>query len=385
MSTPNVNITGEVVVWARQRLGVSVEDIAGAIGMDTDTLASWEKGVTEPTFRQAHRLAHVLKIPFGYLFLSERPTDSPPLPDLRTVGGAQPQSTPDLIDVLNDVLRKQHWYSEFLAENGAEPLAFVGKFSLDDPVSNVAADIRDTLHIDDELRRQCATWGEFLATVVRLAESEGILVMRSGTVAGNTHRPLEVSEFRGFAIADVFAPTVFINSKDAKVAQIFTLVHELAHVWVGESGISNPDFRKKSVDQVNRIEQFCNAVAAEVLVPASGFRRNWNAQQGVTENMYRLSALYRVSRFVILRQAVELSVISLPTYLRHLRQEYEKYIGVKKEDTGGNFYNSLFARNSYKLTATLTSALADGRVLYIDAARLLGVRVPILENLAAKL
>jgi Zn-dependent peptidase ImmA (M78 family)/DNA-binding XRE family transcriptional regulator len=385
MSTQSVNITGEVVTWARLRLGLSETAIAEAMDTTAEAIRGWEADTSSPTFRQAQRLAHTLRIPFGYLFLSSRPGDPVPLPDLRTVGGGVPEATPDLIDVLNDILRKQHWYGEFVLENGAAPQPFVGKFSLRDEVPKIAADIRDTLSINDDLRRQCANWTEFLTAMVRLAEAVGILVMRSGTVAGNTHRPLQVSEFRGFAIADVFAPTIFINSKDAKVAQIFTFAHELAHIWIGESGISNPNFKKSSADQVNAIEQFCNRIAAEVLVPAGGFRRNWNAEQSIQANTYKLSALYRVSRFVILRQAVDLGVISLHEYLRRLKDEYDKFIGQKKEDSRGNYYNSLFARNSYRLTATLSSALADGQVLYHEAARLLGVRIPILENLAAKL
>src|SRR5271169_6687186 len=222
MSAPNIDITPGVAEWARRRLGAPLAQVADAVGTDADTLASWGAGKSKPTFRQAQHLAHILKIPFGYLFLSAPPADPAPLPDLRTVAGHRPvEASPDLIDVLNDVLRKQHWYGESLRDSGAGPLPFVGRFSITAPVETVADDIRNSLGIDDELRRQCATWSEFLTTIVRLAESVGILVMRSGTVAGNTRRPLRVNEFRGFAISDVFAPTVFINSKDAKVAQIF--------------------------------------------------------------------------------------------------------------------------------------------------------------------
>ena len=384
MSTQNVTITPEVLIWARQRIGISVDQVADAIGTDANTVAGWEGSVGNPTFRQAQRLAHVLKIPFGYLFLSNAPSDPVPLPDLRTVWGAAPQATADLIDVLNDVLRKQHWYSEFLRESGEPPRPYVGTFSVDDQVSSVADDIRGHLGIDDDLRRTCATWTEFLTTFVRLAEDVGILVMRSGTVAGNTRRPLHVGEFRGFAVSDEYAPTVFINSKDAKVAQIFTLAHEVAHIWIGESGVSNPDFKKSSAQQMNQIERFCNRVAAEVLVPASGFLRNWDRSLTTRANMLRLAAFYRVSRFVVLRQALELDMISAREYGRLLADEYERYTA-KQESSGGNYYNSLFARNSYRLTASLTTALADGRVMYHEAARLLGVRMPILERLAANL
>jgi Zn-dependent peptidase ImmA (M78 family)/transcriptional regulator with XRE-family HTH domain len=382
MSTPAIDITPDVAKWARGRIRASLEHIATSVGIDKETLESWESGKSKPTFRQAEKLAHVLRIPFGYLFLSSVPSDPVALPDLRTIAGRPMDASPDLVDVVNDILRKQHWYGEFLMDMGIPALPFVGAFSKDDGAESVADNIRSIIGINDDLRRQCATWSEFFTTVVRLTEDAGIVVMRSGIVAGNTRRPLSVQEFRGFAISDVYAPAVFINSKDAKVAQIFTLAHELAHIWIGESGVSNPDFGKTSAQQVNAIEKFCNRVAAEVLVPSSGFQRNWKSTVSAQENMLKLSTFYRVSRFVVLRQAFDLGLIAQKEYAKLIKLEYDKYLK-GNESSGGNYYNSLFARNSYKLTAAVTSALAEGQVLYTEAARLLGVRVPILEKLGA--
>ncbi len=132
MGTPSIDITPEVTIWARERLRASIPQIAEAVGVEADTLAAWEAGESEPTFRQAKQLAHVLKIPFGYLFLSSVPTARTPLPDLRTVKGQRPpEASQDMLDQLNDILRKQHWYSEFVQAAGEEALPFVGKFTID--------------------------------------------------------------------------------------------------------------------------------------------------------------------------------------------------------------------------------------------------------------
>src|SRR5579863_3204380 len=113
MSTPNVNITPAVAIWARERVDMSVKQLADALNVEADVLTAWEAGKAEPTFRQAQKLAHVLRIPFGYLFLSKAPAERMQLPDLRTVAGVRIEASAELIDVLSDALRKQQWYSEF--------------------------------------------------------------------------------------------------------------------------------------------------------------------------------------------------------------------------------------------------------------------------------
>ncbi|HMM61712.1 MAG TPA: ImmA/IrrE family metallo-endopeptidase, partial [Candidatus Rifleibacterium sp.] len=97
-------------------------------------------------------------------------------------------------------------------------------------------------------RGEAANWESFFNILVERSEQAGIIILRSGKVGNNTHRTLDVKEFRGFVIYDELAPFIFINGADAKAAQIFTLVHELAHVWLGASGVSNngldtPEYR----------------------------------------------------------------------------------------------------------------------------------------------
>jgi Zn-dependent peptidase ImmA (M78 family)/DNA-binding XRE family transcriptional regulator len=382
-------ITAEMVRWARRRAGEALEGLAGRIHVSPDKIASWEVGEELPTFRQAQHLAHALNIPFGFLFLSTPPHIHIPIPDLRTVNGRFPEEVSvEFTDLVNSVLLKQQWYRDYLESEGREPLSFVGRFDLQSPISKVAEDIKHTIGIDEESRRESISWEDFLRKLIKKSEASGLLVLRSGVVESNTKRKLSVDEFRGFAISDDLAPLVFINVRDAKTAQIFTLVHELAHIWIGQSGISNPNFRKRSSQQKNRVEQFCNKVAAEVLIPKDEFLKIWRNQASVEANLRQLSIRFRVSSVAVLRQAFELDKISETQYLRQYRLETQKWNERESESAetnGGDFYATLRARNGSVLTEAIVEAALEGRILKRDAARLLNVKVPTLLKVSEKL
>jgi Zn-dependent peptidase ImmA (M78 family) len=291
------------------------------------------------------------------------------------------------VELLYSVILKQQWYRELLLEEGRAALPFVGKFNTQSTVDEVSEDIRATIGINDDLRRASVTWEDFLRRLVILTERAGVLVLRSSIVGNQTRRPLSVDEFRGFAISDQLAPCVFINGRDAKTAQIFTLVHEIAHVWLGASGISNPDFRERPARQANSTERLCNAVAAEVLVPRARFRDSWNDRESITHNMVALATAFRVSTVVVLRQAYDLDLITQEQFFAHLRREQQRWNAAQNrtEADGGNFYASLRLRNSAALTEAIVESAQEGKLLRRDAARLLSLKVPTFEKLSARL
>lgn len=383
-------ITPELLNWARLRSNLPLDIVAQKISSKTGQIVSWEKGESFPTFRQAQNLAKVLHIPFGYLFLSSPPDEKPAIPDLRTHNDVELQHlSVDFLDLLNDVLRKQEWYRYHLKEDGFKPLKFIGCCKLKDTVGKVAEDMRNTLGIDDSLRKQASSWEDFLRKFIQNVESNNILVMRSGIVGNNTHRKLSAKEFRGFVICDNIAPLIFLNGKDAKSAQIFTLAHELAHLWLGESGISNPDLGEPDLRHSKTVETFCNQVAAELLIPQDGFLSNWKSEIPIATNVYKLVRQYRVSSIVVLRRAYDLNVISRELFYEHYRSELRNHIkkeaDSQEEESGGNFYATLWTRNSSVLTSAIVSAAYEGRLLFRDAARFLGVKVKTLESIANKL
>jgi Zn-dependent peptidase ImmA (M78 family)/DNA-binding XRE family transcriptional regulator len=386
MSTP-AYITPQIVEWARVRAGITVDELATALKTSAVSVKAWELGSQRPTFSKAEALAKRLRIPFGYLFLSEVPATDVPIPDLRTESGRR-VTNPSLnfVELIYNTQLKQQWFSDYLQEIDHSKLPFVGTARRSASVIKIAEEMRRWLNINHQMRERCTSWEQFKTEFVRRAEQIGVLVMRSG-VAGNNLQPLAVSEFRGFALVDPFAPTVFINSRDAKSAQIFTLAHELVHIWLGESGVSNPDPKKRSDEEANAVERFCDKVAAELLVPSEGVSRTWSGQQGIDHNIQRLTAIYRVSRYVVARQVYELDKITRSQYIDYL----DKHPSLWKpkddndDDSGGTFYPAFFARNSTTLVAGIVRALGENRISYRDASTLLKVKVPTLKKIADRL
>ena len=377
-------VSPPVVKWARERAGLTTEELATHLkNVKTPQINAWERGDSLPTLTQAEKLSEKLRVPLAVLFMENPPDISLPIPDLRTVSEKLLQKPSlEFFDLICDALVRQRWYREFQESNEATPLPFVGGFQNNLDVNAVADDMAERLGISDQLRSECRTWQSFFVSFVQHAERLGILVMRSGVVRHNPRRTLAVEEFRGFAISDNLAPLVFINSKDAKAAQTFTLAHELAHIWIGASGVSNPKPKARVGEHSNDIEQFCNQVAAQLLVPADEFERRWQAHKNVSENLRGIATYFRVSSIVSLRRAYELGKISYQLFSKRLDDEHKRFKAQQKEDEegGGNFWASFGARNSKTLVRAVLESVRRNTVTYREAANLLGIRVSTLLN-----
>jgi Zn-dependent peptidase ImmA (M78 family) len=377
-------ISPATVEWARKRAGLSPEELSVRLrsGISPSHITAWETGHSLPTFSQAEKLANKLHLPFAILFMSVPPKIGVAIPDLRTVHDVeQYQLSLASVEMVNDALLRQEWYKEYLEAQESRPVPFVGKFNVHSDILAVAEDMRQELNLDDKLRHECATWQQFLTAFVQRAESAGVLVMRSGVVRHDTSRKLDTKEFRGFAITDDLAPVVFINTTDAKAAQIFTLAHELAHIWIGVSGISNPHIKEARTPPRNVVERFCNRVAAELLVPHAGFQRLWTPALSPFDNAKAIAKYYRVSTMVVLIRAYERHKISYDRFAELMNAEYARFAQREEEAvSGGNFWASFSARSSPKLTQAITGSVQQGQLPYRDAARLLGVKVSTLNR-----
>ena len=369
-------INGAVLRWARERAEMPAEQLAKKIGQKPDRVVQWEEGKDHPTFKQAVRIASVTHVPFGYLFLASPPVEEPPLPDLRTIGG-QPVRPFDLntADVIRDVLFKHAWFVEQLSQQGQDPLPFVGSFRPSDPPTRVAQDIRQTLDLTDAAN-QTRNWEGFVRLLIDKAEAAGIWVMRTGIVGNDTHRPLSVRQFRGFAISDPIAPLVFINGKDALAAQIFTFAHELAHIWLGSSGVSNVQIGRRDYGTDKQTEIACNRIAAEVLVPKAEFDQFWSDNKSASNNYDDLSRRFKVSRIVIARRALDLGKTSADEYSVFYSAQEREWEEERQADdsSGGNFYNTMPLRNGARFTRTVVGQAMSGETLLRDAASLLNIQ-----------
>jgi Zn-dependent peptidase ImmA (M78 family) len=280
------------------------------------------------------------------------------------------------------VQRKQAWYREYLVSLGASPLPFVGSIKIKEPVARVADRMRREMGLDTGLRSEAANWEEALRMQVTQIESHGVLVLRNGVVASNNRRKLSVSEFRGFALSDAYAPVIFLNNRDATAAQMFTLAHELAHIWVGASGVSNTE---QTYANHNDIERFCNQVAAELLVPVAELQTRYASLAHVADPVPALCKHFRVSSLVILRRLRDIQVIDQKTFLQ-LYRNAEAGFQTKadsKESGGGDFYRTEMVRVSPTFARALVESALEGRTPYRDACDMLGVAsVETLKKLA---
>ena len=366
-----VSVNPEILRWARERAGVAQEDLTE----EFRKLPEWESGDIQPTLRQVEAFARAVHAPVGYLFLSEPPEEAVPIPDFRTFAGhAVTRPSPNLLDTIYACQERQGWYRNFARVAGESALDFVGSASVGESPEKVAARMREILGFDLTARRECPTWTDALRLFIRQADEAGVLVMVSGIVRSNNRRPLDPAEFRGFALCDSLAPLVFINGKDTKAAQMFTLAHELAHVWLGASALSN--LGAAPAAGFRREEVWCNAVAAELLVPLEALRSDLRRNEPFPDALSRLARTFKVSTLVILRRLLDAGWLTRERFDAAWAQENERLrtFGQAGSAGGGDFYRTTVARVGRRFARALVVSTLEGQTLYRDAFRMLGIR-----------
>jgi hypothetical protein len=255
-----VNIQPEMLRWAINRAGFTVEGMTEKVPQ----LATWLDGTKLPTVKQLEDFSKKTYLPFGYFFLPEPPQEELPIPFFRTNGSNREKVSINVYDTILLLQQRQDWLRDYLKENEYDELDFVGKYNSKSDVRAIVNDIRQTLGLPEYWAAGFRTWDEALGHLVQAIEDKGIITVFSGVVENNTSRKIQVEECRGFVLVDNAAPFMFVNNADSKAAQMFTIVHELAHIWTGKS--AGFDFRKlEPANDENEI--LCDRVAAEFLVP----------------------------------------------------------------------------------------------------------------------
>jgi len=369
---PVIHVEPALLRWARERAALDPADLARRVGLKLGRIEEWEEtGNLE--FAHLERLAQKTHTPVGYLFLPAPPVEMLPISDFRRPqrGGTPRRPSPELLDTIRQCQQRQAWYREYQIAEGAPALPFVRSATMQDAPATVAADIRAYLDLDQRPVSASVTWTDALGELFGRAEALGVLVMRNGVVGNNTHRPLDVEEFRGFALSDPYAPLVFVNAADAKAAQMFTFAHELGHLWLGASAVSDAD-----PDTPVATERFCNAVAAEVLVPADAFRTAWNVSGNLAARVARLSHHFKVSGLVILIRAREAGLLGSVAFEAAYQGEVEAARAREERpgSGGGNFYNTQGSRLGDRFAAAVITSTLEGGTSYTEAFRLLGFK-----------
>lgn len=382
-------ITPKVLKWARESARMPLEVAAAKVSVSTEKLNAWEKGETQPTIKQAASLAKAYRTPFALFFLSDIPSDFQPLQDFRRKT-SKPLSTASIF-IIREIQQKQAWISDVYKDNNDQPLPFVGKFSIHAPPQQVADDILGTLQIDPQNYLTDNPIKEWIDK----AESNGIFISKTSFI--HTKLKLDSEEMQGFSIADQYAPFVFINSDDWNAPQLFTLAHELAHVWIAESGISNetePELKHK--DKFHPVELFCSKVAANALMPTGVMNNLKMSVFDSSKDVFKTSKKLGVSSFAFLVRAFNLALISLDKYHKlkkeanaefqaFLRKEEERKAKQKEHEGCPKYYLLLLNKNSRLFTQAVLDAFKGGIIEPTQASILLNTQVNNFSKLEASL
>ena len=356
----------QILEWAIRRSGRKA-----TLEQKFPKLPEWLNGTLDPTIRQLEAFAKAATVPFGYLLLAEPPEEELPIPHFRTLETEpMPHASPDLLETVYTMEQRQAWMREFLIEQGHEALSYVGSVTLKEDPLTIAQHIRETLDLEVTWAAKQSTWTDALRALRIKMEKAGILVVVNGVVGNNTHRKLDPLEFRGFVLVDEHAPLVFVNGADGKAAQMFTLAHELAHVWFGSSAAF--DLRALQ-PATNQTEQRCNLVAAEFLIPENLLRDLWPSIRRENDPIQTIARRYKVSKIVAARRLLDLKFMTFDEFLGFYHawegREYSKI----QVSGRGDFYANQNLRVGQRFGETVVRAAKEGRLLYSEAYHLTGL------------
>ncbi|MFA5786434.1 MAG: ImmA/IrrE family metallo-endopeptidase [Actinomycetota bacterium] len=373
-----VTVSERLLGWAVERSGRPE-----VIGRRFPKLPEWLTGESLPTLRQLEQLANATFTPLGYLFLQEPPQEALPIPHFRTLGD-QPsiRPSPDLLETVQTMERRQAWMRDYLIDEGCEALEFPGSMPIKEDPAQVAHMMREILGLAEGWASEQPTWTAALRELQNRIDEAGVLVAVNGVVGNNTHRTLDPDEFRGFVLTDEYAPLVFINGADGKAAQMFTLAHELAHVWFGRSAAFDLRGLQPARDEGERA---CNRAAAEFLVPSRELRDTWPSIQREPDCFQAAARQFKVSEIVAARRALDLRLISEARFhdFYHAYEEQDRRSRVRQK--GGDFYASQNLRLGRRFAETVVRAARGGRLLYRDAYQLTGLYGESFEKYAHRL
>lgn len=359
-----VDINNNLLIWAIERAGINIDEVSRTI----PSFSSWLLGKKKPTVKQLEKFAQKVHLPFGYLFLENPPEEKLPIPFFRTLNSQEHKININIYDSVLLLQQRQSWLTDYLKENNYLQLNFVGKFSNNPDINDVVNDIRTTLKIDEDWAKEFSTWEKAKDHLTQLIEDAGIITTFSSIVGNNTRRNIKVDDCRGFVLVDDYAPFMFINSADSKSAQMFTIAHELAHIWIGQS--AGFDFRQLQPAN-NQTEVLCDKIAAEFLVPAKSIEDSWQTVKDISQ----LARYFKVSQIVIARRLLDLGKISknefITFYDNYINQDFARS---ENREGGGDFYKTQRKRLSVRFLSFVNQAVKENKLLIRDAYNLTNLK-----------
>ncbi len=362
----NIKVEPTIIKWAFERSGKDE-----AILKKFPKIDKWISGDLLPTLKQLEQYAKTTSTPFGYFFLKKPPTEDIPIPHYRTLNDLAPEKhTPELIDTLHTMQRRQEFIKEYLNDQLGTNNALVNIYK-GNSEEELAEGLKKVLNLNDDWATQFTRVEDALKLLISKCEKNYITVMVNGIVGNNTHRKLDVMEFRGFVLKDEIAPLIFINGADSKNAQIFTLVHELFHLMVGSSAIVTAS---PINDVDSKIEKLCNGAAANFLCPKAYFIPLWFENEREENRLNILSRTLKVSEIVVARRALELELINKESFFEFYNEYTESIKSLKPSSSGGDFYATTKSRLGNLFTRAIIYSTESKKIQYSEAYRLTGMK-----------
>ena len=370
-------INKDIFKWSILRAGYCLDSFFNEF--PKIKVKDWIDGTKKPTVKQLEEFSKKVSLPFGYFFLEKPPSVQElnlPLPYFRSNQNQVKQVSINLYDTVHTIINRQNWLREYLKDHEYDELEFVGSFNEITNVETIVHNIRSVLGLEENWAGKFKTWEESLNYLVEIIEKKGIIIVFNGVVGNNTNRVIDVKECRGFVLVDKHAPFMFINNSDSKSAQMFTIVHELAHIWTGNSAAF--DFRKLQPAE-DPIEKLCDQIAAEFLVPKESLNKIWKNFSEI--NQY--CKYFKVSEIVIARRALDLKKITKEEFF-HFYNECYKNNKVQAFRGGGDFYRTAKKRLSLTFLHHVNRAVKSRELFYRDAYKLTSMKGDTFEKFFRK-
>lgn len=362
--SPRVPVNPKILDWAIEHGEKSRSELAQKYPVD-----AWRNSDSHdnPTFKQLQRFSQDTHIPFNYFFGTEVPREENTFVKFRTVNNASVQPSRRLIDTIHMMESRQAWMKDdLLNQNEHHRFGLLHQVNLKMSPTTVATTVLNLLTLSESLGTSM-TDEDFFTLLRTKISALGIMVMQNGIVGTNTHRPLDVTEFRAFVLIDPVVPLIFINSADSKKAKIFSLLHEFIHVLLGQSEVLNV-----APDTALQNERWINRVTINVLMPPTAVKASLAPKQPASANLKFLSRRFHTS---LVATAIQLKSMHLYDDRLIDWAEKEQATGLKRKtkSTGGDFYNTALSRVDRRFANAVINHEASGQLAITSAASMLGV------------
>lgn len=364
--TIRYEVKRDVLIWAIKESQKSMNDIE----LKFSKINEWISGDSVPTMKQIESLANFLKIPFGYMFLATPPKTNVMKVEFRSIDNKLPEVSKNLKDTLLEMDRNQSWMSELRQELGWDKLDIIKNFDIKGndkaTIVEIAKLAKKLLGLEEEWYLNHSTNEKAYNYLRAKLEDAGILVMQNGVVGFDTHRKLELNEFRAFMLYDDYAPLIFVNGTDSTAGKIFSLMHEFVHILYQQDDIISESSRV----EIKANERKINQIAAEILIPQEIIKAKWIELENKDElaRIDTISKMLKVSSYAVAVKLSEMRMIAdnIVAVIASRSQN------IRRSTSGGDFYKNYYAKMSSNFLKSVVSQAESGNLSYTYAFKLLG-------------